>query len=287
MTDAGRVENPLISNEKLKQIYKTMVQARLLEQLLMQLQRKRKSSVRFRSILGQEACKVSTLIELTAGDLISDSVIHPVTDLVLGVAVKPLLREARSDRNTHLRSRNTIRRDHRAQQIPAVPDATERIGLALGAALSLKLLKRNNIVLAYLYQHELGESTWKKVLSTARELELPIIFVVLPSPNKTASTPIVCGKARSAGVPGIPVDLADAVALFRVIQESLGRTRGGDGPVVIECLTASRNRASNDPLIRMKQFLLERRVCSEHWIDAIARSFAKKLDISSNALGLH
>lgn len=268
-----------------------MVHARLLERHLMELQRDHKPSVRLPSTLGQEACRASTLIELTAGDLISDRTIHPITDLVLGVAVRPLLRETLSEKNTHPKPKKAIARDHLAKQIPSVVDGTERIQLALGAAVSLKLLKRNNIVLAYQYQRELRGHAWKEILSTARELELPIIFVVLPSDRKdTASAPTVCEKARLAGVPGIPVDWADAVALFRVVQESLGRTRAGDGPVVIECLVtpaASRNRTLNDPLVRMRQFLLERRVCGERWIDTIEKSFGKQLEMSGRALGLH
>lgn len=275
MSETGRVENPLISNEKLKQIYRTMVHARLFEQHLMELQRKCKASVRLASIFGQEACRASTLIELTSGDLISDRMTNPVVDLILGVPVRAVTRETLS--NWGNGPKKAIPRDHLARQIPSIVDGAQRLDLALGAALSLKLLKRDNIVLAYVYQNEFSGAIWKKVLSLARKLELPIIFVVLPSQSKrTGSKMTVCDKARSAGVPGIPVDLADAVALFRVVQESLGRTRGGDGPVVLECL-AAQTAGQNDPVARMRQFLLERGVCTQRWIDTIERSFENQL----------
>jgi acetoin:2,6-dichlorophenolindophenol oxidoreductase subunit alpha len=56
--------------------------------------------------------------------------------------------------------------------------------------------------------------------------------------------------------------------LYRVAQESIGRTRGGDGPVLIECVeyrTEGRN-ALADPLVQMKDFLLGRGVCTEAWL---------------------
>jgi TPP-dependent pyruvate/acetoin dehydrogenase alpha subunit len=76
--------------------------------------------------------------------------------------------------------------------------------------------------------------------------------------------------ARQWRVPGIPVDAADAVALYRVAQESLGRTRGGDGPVLIECVEyraeGKGGRTPVDPLVQMRDFLLDRKVCTQAWL---------------------
>jgi TPP-dependent pyruvate/acetoin dehydrogenase alpha subunit len=77
-------------------------------------------------------------------------------------------------------------------------------------------------------------------------------------------------KTARWGVPGIPVDAGDAVALYRVAQESMGRTRGGDGPVLIECVEYRVEGKGGsdpvDPLIPMKEFLLSRKVCTKAWL---------------------
>ena len=80
----------------------------------------------------------------------------------------------------------------------------------------------------------------------------------------------VSAKTARWGVPGIPVDAGDAVALYRAAQESLGRTRGGDGPVLLECVEFRVKGKSGslpvDPLIQMKKFLLGRKVCTAAWL---------------------
>ena len=66
------------------------------------------------------------------------------------------------------------------------------------------------------------------------------------------------------------VDANDAVALYRVTQESLGRIRGGGGPVLIECkgylVEGAQGDASQDPLVLMQGFLLGRKVCTRAWL---------------------
>jgi TPP-dependent pyruvate/acetoin dehydrogenase alpha subunit len=91
----------------------------------------------------------------------------------------------------------------------------------------------------------------------------------------------LCAKTGAWGVPGIPVDAGDAVALYRVAQESMGRTRGGDGPVLIECVgyrADGRDRAAAvDPLAQMQAFLLNRKVCTKAWLDGAAENVRKQI----------
>jgi TPP-dependent pyruvate/acetoin dehydrogenase alpha subunit len=274
-------ENPLISNEKLKQIYRAMIQTRLFGECLVRMQRKTKTSAKRASIFGEEACRVSTLIELMAGDLICDAISNPVTELILGIPARSLLRRARSISLPTAASRLALDKEHAPRLLPPIAETRERLELAMGAALALKLLQPGRIVVVYVYRHEIGGNIWKKTLVLARKLELPIIFVVLAKVSDKKSSSIrVCDKARSAGVPAIPVDSRDAVALFRVVQESLGRTRGGDGPVLIECLSYSLSKtmtAPRDPIAQTGKFLLERKVCNQRWLDSTERSFRKQL----------
>jgi TPP-dependent pyruvate/acetoin dehydrogenase alpha subunit len=129
---------------------------------------------------------------------------------------------------------------------------------------------------AYSQKDELNPAAWKKILFSAAKLDLPIIFVVLPragAVRKGAELNELCGVARAAGVPGIPVDACDSVALYRVTQESLGRTRGGDGPVLIESVrwrVEGKRTSIDDPLEHLKQFLLERRICDAKWFGQTA-----------------
>jgi TPP-dependent pyruvate/acetoin dehydrogenase alpha subunit len=157
--------------------------------------------------------------------------------------------------------------------------------MAMGAALSFKTLKRTNVVVAYVREGEVSNGMWRRVLPLASKLELPIIFVVLPhgpgKKKKSDDVGVLSAKARACGVPGIPVDSSDAVALYRVAQESLGRMRGGDGPVLVECVAfpvkGRRRDSVVDPLMLMREFLLGRKVCSEAWLDAAGDRLARQI----------
>jgi TPP-dependent pyruvate/acetoin dehydrogenase alpha subunit len=167
--------------------------------------------------------------------------------------------------------------------LPWIDDVGERLKMAMGAALSFKTLGRANVVVAYVGHDEVGKGVWRKVLELAGRLELPVIFVVLPAAkgeNRDGVTNLSAKTARW-GVPRIPVDAGDAVALYRVAQESLGRTRGGDGPVLIECVAyrteGSRGGASGDPLVQMKDFLLGRRVCTKAWLERAGERLSRRI----------
>lgn len=281
VTETKPNENPLISNDKLLQLYRTMIEAKMLDERLAKIQRKSKPSQRLYSISGQEACLVSTAIELKPGDFISEPSANPVLDFILGTELDSLLRSSASNAS-RAREKAPL-----AQKLPLVDEPKERLRIAMGVALTLKSQKNGNIVVAHVRHNELGGSAWTKVLSLAAKLELPIIFVVLPAPpgKKASLERQACDRAIASHMPGIPVDSADAVAIYRVAQESLGRTRGGDGPVLIECLAyriQGQTTVQHDPLIHLKKFLLDRKICDKAWFETTSKTFQKRLERSKH-----
>lgn len=165
-----------------------------------------------------------------------------------------------------------------------VADEEQRLQLAVGAALALKAQSRQGVVVVFAHKGELSTAAWRRVLEPAAKLEVPVIFVVLQragAVKKGSELNEVCKIARTVGIPGIPVDTCDAVALYRITQESLGRTRGGDGPVLIECVNwrmeGGRRRGIDDPLQHLKQFLLERKICDPFWFRQAGKTGARPL----------
>lgn len=260
-------ENPLVPNEKLRQMYLKMLEARKLDDTA----GKRAAAAgkrRIATIRGQEAVRVSTVIELGEHDLISDTEATAGMGWLLG-GDRSLLVRAMAGAKT--KSEDALRDAGCAGLLRFVAEDEERLRLALGAALGLRAQGRSGVVIAYAEKGAMSIAEWKKVLTSAAKLDLPIIFVVLPRPGSArrgAEVNELCDIARAAGVPGIPVDACDSVALYRVVQESLGRTRGGDGPVLIESVRWRIEGARNgidDPLDHLKQFLLERHICDTKW----------------------
>jgi TPP-dependent pyruvate/acetoin dehydrogenase alpha subunit len=266
-------ENPLVPNAKLRQIYLKMLEARRLDDAAV----KRATTAgrrRIATIRGQEAVRVSTLLELGEDDLISDTAPTAGMGWLLGGDRARLLRGiagTKSKPDTALLDAGCKR------ALGWIADEEERLHLALGAALALKAQGRQGIVIAYARKDGMAEAAWRKTFSSAAKRALPIIFVALPRPGavrKGAEHNELCGAAHAAGIPGIPVDACDSVALYRVIQESLGRTRGGDGPVLIEAVRWRMDGSPHgidDPLEHLKQFLLNRRICDTKWFSQAAK----------------
>ena len=282
MSEIGQHENPLVPNEKMRQMYRAMVEARVLDEHIAKLQKKMKRRLTFDTIRGQEACRVSTVIDLGPGDLMSDSQVGVVMDLLAGEKVRSLLKRV-AEFHSGKKLKKAEATGASGRLMPWTEDAGEQLRMAMGAALSFKTLKRANVVVAYVRHGEIARGVWRKLLELASKLELPMIFVVLPAGNKgkRVGTGDLSAKTARWGVPGIPVDAADAVALYRVAQESLGRTRGGDGPVLIECMESQikskSRRAPIDPLIQMKEFLLDRKVGTEAWLKGAGDGLRKRI----------
>jgi len=285
LSEMGMHENPLVPNAKLRQMYGAMAEARVLDEHVAGLQKRVKGSKgrrRLDSIRGQEACRVSTAIDLGPGDLVSDSQAGVVMDLLAGAKVNSLLKRV-GELHSGKKAKGVKLDGASVRLLPWIDDAGERLRMAMGAALSFKILGRANVVVAYVRHGEVGRGVWRKVLELAGKLELPVIFVVLPAGKGDRRDGMVNLSAKTArwGVPGIPVDAGDAVALYRVAQESLGRTRGGDGPVLIECVAhrmgGSGGAASGDPLVQMREFLLGRKVCTKTWLERAGDGLRRRI----------
>jgi TPP-dependent pyruvate/acetoin dehydrogenase alpha subunit len=279
LSEAELHENPLVPNRKLRQMYVAMVEARVLDEHFVERKAVDKAWRWFQSTRGEEACRVSTAIDLQPGDLVSDSQPGAIMDLLAGIKVERLLRlvSGKAAGKKWPQAEGT-------RQLPWIGDTDERLRLAMGAALSLKMLKQEQLVVAYAHQGEIGRGNWRRILEIASELELPIFFVVLPShpvakkkPTKTESGM----RLKSCGVPGIVVDANDSVALYRVAQETFGRIRGGGGPVLVECvafpLEGSRNASTPDSVLQMKGFLLGRKVATERWLDRAGDGLRRRI----------
>jgi TPP-dependent pyruvate/acetoin dehydrogenase alpha subunit len=290
LSETKPFENPLIPNKKLRQLFVAMVEMRALDEHIARVQRGVKARRRMVSTWGEEACRVSLGIELVPGDLVSDAAVGVAMGLVAGVGVGSLLGQV--DRAGS--SAATVAGNAAAgRQLPWIEDVGDRLRMAMGAALSFKTLTRANVVVVFVREGEVSNGVWRRVLALASKLELPIIFVVLPEASgkktKRKGPGDLSALARSCGVPGIPVDASDAVALYRVAQESLGRMRGGDGPVLVECvaLAVKGRRGVVDPLVQMREFLLGRRVCSEAWLDRAGEALTRQIAAATGKARRH
>ena len=275
--DAGAAwENPLIPNARLRQIYLAMMRARTLTQVL---PRKRGE----KAAAGFEACLVSPAVDLGPGDVVCDALAGGVVDFLRGETLSKVLQPKSTAKKRGVRADSGA-----AGRLETPATAAERIWAVLGAAAALKGIaaagtaskeRQAGVVVAYVLAGEVPAALWQKALTFARAKALPVLFVVLPTDAKpTTKTVGVSAIALRCGVPGMPVDKDDAVAIYRVAQESIGHARIGGDAALVECVGfvvegAGRQRA--DPIAGLEQYILQRGVATKAWMTQETRAFAK------------
>src|SRR5271156_3747145 len=132
---AAKWENPLIPNKKLRALYTAMVELRLLEEFVAGLQKakKTKPAARLHTAPGEEACFVSTLIDLEPGDLTSDAHRGVATEFLRGDKLPLLVRRVKAlITNTGKGGGSDTPTDPR-KDLPFLEAGLQRLNLAAGA----------------------------------------------------------------------------------------------------------------------------------------------------------
>jgi TPP-dependent pyruvate/acetoin dehydrogenase alpha subunit len=261
-------ENPLMPNKRLRELYTAMVELSLLEGKIAGLQTRKKTS-QLRLHFGEEGCVVSTIMSLKPGDLTGESEPSIAPEFLRGTT-----------KLTALLKRTKPPATRPSPELPPISDTATRLNLTIGAALALAVTKKGSLTVAYIHAGDLTSQQWKPILKLAATQIAPILFVVLPHPTKIDKPGQLGLTSTSCGVPGIPVDAADPVALYRVAQESMLRIRAGGGPVLMECIPfqiPGKRAESTDPILTMQQFMLPRGVATEVWFNQVATRFAARL----------
>jgi hypothetical protein len=222
-------ENPLLPNARLKELYALMQHCRAL-------------SPRGKSLAPLEALLAATTLQLEPGDVLASVPQHPMA-LKLAAERNPT-------------------------PLPQTLQATA------GTALALKLAGAHGLSLAFTAT---GPSTartepgWIEALTYATAAELPVILVCLaPRPSAARRPAPATSRAldwdslqrlnKRLRLPILSVDATDAVAVYRVMQESVIRARRAAGPAIVWAMlpTPAQSTPQDDPLRKMKRYLAAR-----------------------------
>ena len=290
----------LINDAKLKQLYATMVQCRLLTERACRLRGQPRSAGLYAASMGQEAIATGCVINMTTDDTIALAPHNSIAGLVKGVPLGDIVAQMYARRTAHLQSANII--------MPSPTQATQ-LALATSVALVNKRKKKSNVVVAFGDRATTTLGCWRKALELAANKSLPIIFVVEDNPwtdpasveaneeekDSTAGFD-PGGKARSYAFPIITVDANDVVAVYRVAYESVERARQGGGPVLVEgkpyrLYSSTKRRVANsaarrgerDPLTHMERYLKTKRLFTPLWKNQLVQEFSQKLDAALKA----
>jgi TPP-dependent pyruvate/acetoin dehydrogenase alpha subunit len=254
---AGKPGFSIISNEKLLQLYATMVKCRALEERVQILFPRSKLTGKHGSV-SREAVAVGVAFDLLPEDTIAASPGDLIVNFIQGEPLDKLF--------ARLYARAT-------RPSPAV-----QFKLATVAAQANKAAKNGKIALAISSN---GSGFSPEALKAANDRQLPILFVrqtrlTAEPPRGKKQTRAAEIAAADCGFPVIPVDGSDVIAVYRVSTEAITHARKGNGPTLIDCIFEPSE--ARDPLLKMETYLTRKGLFSEEGKRQVAAAFKRELD---------
>src|SRR5919198_3214029 len=116
--------------------------------------------------------------------------------------------------------------------------------VAAGLALTFKMEKTDNVVIAYFGEGASNTGDFHEGLNFAGVQQLPVVFICennqyaysVPS-EKSMAIDDVADRAHGYGFDGVAINGNDVLAVYQATQGALARARNGEGPTLIECKT--------------------------------------------------
>jgi TPP-dependent pyruvate/acetoin dehydrogenase alpha subunit len=297
--DAPAASNPLISDAKLKQLYSTMLQCRLLDERSHMLRGTGRKAAPF---FAREAAAVGAALDLRRDDWLA-----PLQNDVLGKFIKgvPLASIFSEFRQNETRLTSSAQKpavsalDNNPSPFHIIPSAANpaaQLNLASGVALALQARKSGNIVMAFCGDTSDSGQRWQQALTFAGGRCLPLLVLVQSkapakavSAKKTSSVSLL-SEGNPCELPAIPVDANDVVAIYRVAYESIHKARHGGGPTLIQAislpyLTDSKagSRKAPDAIAKMEGYLAAKGLFSPSWKQKLIDAFNRDVDSALKA----
>ena len=225
-----------LDDDRLVELYRTMVVARQLDAQAIRLQRQGQLGV-YASLRGQEAAQVGTAAALAPNDWVFPSYRELGVALVRGLDPAMLLHVFRG---TWLGGHDPVK--HRFGLI-TIPIATQALHAA-GFAMAARLDGADVVTVVYMGDGATSEGDAHEALNFAAVFAAPCVFVVqnnrwaisVPLSRQTRA-PSIAHKAVGYGMPGYRCDGNDVLACNATMRRALDHARAGNGPVLIEAVT--------------------------------------------------
>lgn len=275
-----------------------MLLTRLFDEKAVNLQRSGQLGT-YASSMGQEAISVGVALVMEEKDLLVPSFREHGAQLLRGVSIQELLRYWGGDERGSDFQASAARAD-----FPVSVTVGGHAIHAAGVAMAFKLRKQPRVAVCCFGDGACSKGDVYEAINYAKLWELPVVFVV--SNNQWAiSTPAakqsksetLAQKALAVGIDGVQVDGNDVVAVRSVLADLIARSREGEGPQFVECLTyrladhttaddASRYRDvsevkaqwQNEPLSRLRSYINKTNVLEQNWEQEIQESCNQQIE---------
>ena len=263
----------LISNDKLLEIYTTMLRCSMLHARIRSLAKENKS-IESRAAISHEALVAGVALDLLPGDTLAPAPGGILPCFVKGLPLNRIF--------SALAPKAAARpRCAPLNLIPPSLSLAVQLDRAIAAAAANKKSRNRKIAVAFCGNLSASPALLHEAMRQAGKRNLPILLVCQSDPNADEISP----QTQAFGFPGVIVDSDDAVAIYRVATEAITHARRGSGPTLIECRpwplsghTAGSRLAARNPILKMEKYLTRKGLFDKKFKSAVMRGFRRELD---------
>lgn len=248
----GRAQSPgleaeaHLKPETFHRLYETMLRIRLFEERVAELILQGEIKCPTHLYIGQEAIAAGVCANLRRDDYVLSNHRNHGHYIAKGGDTKALMAEMYGKATGCSQGRGGSM--HLAAPDIGLPGSSAivagTIPLAVGAALSFLMQRKDSVSVAFFGDGATGEGVFYESLNFASLKKLPVIFVCENNLYSTHLPISACladvqiwKKAEAFDMPGIRVDGNDVVQVFQSARKAVGLARLGKGPTLIEYMT--------------------------------------------------
>ncbi len=294
-----------VSKEKLAEMYKKMLEIRSFEEKVFELYGQNLVPGTIHLYAGEEAVAVGVCSCLRKEDYITSTHRGHGHCIAKGAELKRTMAEILGKKTGYCKGKGGSM--HIADFAVGMLGATAVVGaglpIAVGAALSAKLRKTDQVAACFFGEGASNQGTFHESINMASAWTLPVIFVCENNlyamgtrQSRIMNIENIADRAAAYEIPGVKVDGNDVLAVFEASQKAVDRARRGDGPTLVECKTYRHKGHSRvdpakyrpkeeveqwlarDPLRRFKEALLQNSLFSEAELRGVEEKVAADIE---------
>ncbi len=308
ISESGKVlkgKKPGLSSDVMIGLYRSMVQTRLMDERMINLQRQGRIGFYVPST-GEEAAQVGSAMAFQPQDWIYPSYRVPGLFLQRGVPIELMVANCfGNEADLCLGRQMPVHYAFKEQNLVSIssPIGTHIVE-ATGTAMAQKLKGDSGVTAVMFGDGGTSSNDFHSGLNLAGVTGAPVVFlctnnqwaISVPQEKQTASESFAI-KASAYGMPGVIVDGNDVLAVYEACKEAAERARSGGGPTLLELVTYRRGPHSSsddptryrgnqadewlgkDPIIRYRKFLENQ----DMWSSAQEKALHEELKDEINA----
>jgi pyruvate dehydrogenase E1 component alpha subunit len=286
-------------------MYRKMVEIRLFEEKVFELYGQNLVPGTIHLYAGEEAVAVGICTALTKTDYVTSTHRGHGHCVAKGADLKRTMAEILGKKTGYCKGKGGSM--HIADFSIGMLGATAVVGaglpIAVGAGLSAKLRKTDQVVACFFGEGASNQGTFHESLNMASVWKLPVVFVCENNlyamgtrQSRVMNIENVADRAGAYGIEGLVVDGNDVLAVYEAACHAVERARKGEGPALIECKTYRRKGHSRadpakyrpkeeveewlrkDPIKRFKEYLMEEHSFTEPELLVIEEETAKTIE---------